>query len=65
MLRGDYGIQFAQDLPTGPYGAIVLAVKHDAIATLGADALRSMLIDVGLLYDLKTVLAMAESDARL
>ena len=49
-------------LPGEDRGAVDLA---QAIAVLGADALRSMLVEEGLLYDLKTVLAMAESDARL
>jgi len=40
-------------------------VRHDQISRLGADRLRTMLVPGGVLYDLKQVLPVEASDARL
>ena len=52
-------------IPEGPFDAIVLAVRHDQIHALGAERLRAMLRPGGVLYDLKQVLPIEASDARL
>jgi UDP-N-acetyl-D-glucosamine/UDP-N-acetyl-D-galactosamine dehydrogenase len=47
------------------YDAVVLAVAHDQYKALGATAMRSMLKPNGVLYDLKSVFRIDESDIRL
>ena len=63
--RSEYGLQLSNTLPAGPFEAIVLAVRHDEIAEMGASQLRDLLVPDGLLYDVKGVLASEESDATL
>lgn len=60
-----YGIVATTALPPGPFEAIVLAVRHDEISGIGAERLRGMLVSGGVLYDLKQVLPIEASDARL
>jgi UDP-N-acetyl-D-glucosamine/UDP-N-acetyl-D-galactosamine dehydrogenase len=56
----------ASELPDKvKYDAVVLAVAHDQYKALGAPALRSMLKPNGVLYDLKSVFRIGESDIRL
>ena len=64
-VRAEYDLETAQTLPEGKFDAIVLAVRHDEITRLGAERLRSMLVPRGVLYDLKQVLPVEASDARL
>jgi len=64
-VRKTYGIASTADIPEGPFEAIVLAVRHDAINGIGAERLRGMLVSGGVLYDLKQVLPIEASDARL
>lgn len=63
--KHEFGITLESELPQGPFDAIVLAVKHDEIANIGEQALRKRLTADGLLYDLKGVLPIASSHARL
>ncbi len=63
--RHEYGILIANTLPDAAYDAVVLAVKHEAIAALGAVALRRLLVPGGVIYDLKGVLPAEDSDARI
>jgi UDP-N-acetyl-D-glucosamine/UDP-N-acetyl-D-galactosamine dehydrogenase len=64
-VRKIYGIASTADIPKGPFEAIVLAVRHEAINRIGAERLRGMLVPGGVLYDLKQVLPIEASDARL
>jgi UDP-N-acetyl-D-glucosamine/UDP-N-acetyl-D-galactosamine dehydrogenase len=64
-VEHEYGLKLLETLPKGPFDAIVLALKHDAIAALSTQQLRAMLVPGGLLYDMKYVLPTADSDARL
>jgi UDP-N-acetyl-D-galactosamine dehydrogenase len=64
-VRKTYGIASTADVPQGPFEAIVLAVRHDAINGIGAERLRGMLVPGGVLYDLKQVLPIEASDGRL
>lgn len=61
----EYGIKLAPDMPKGPFDAIVLAIKHDELAEIPAQTFRKMLVPGGLLYDMKSVLPVDASDARL
>jgi UDP-N-acetyl-D-galactosamine dehydrogenase len=64
-VRKEYGIKSVETVPEGPFDSIILAVRHDQIGRLGADCLRAMLVPGGVLYDLKQVLPIEASDARL
>lgn len=64
-IRKEYGIESVGTIPEGRFESIILAVRHDQIGELGADRLRAMLVPGGVLYDLKQVLPVAASDARL
>lgn len=61
----EYGIKMAADMPPGPFDAIVLAIKHDELADIPVQTFRKMLVPGGLLYDMKSVLPVDASDARL
>lgn len=64
-VESELGITLLTELPAGPFDALVLAVRHDQIADLGVEKLRSLLVPGGLIYDVKQVLALNESDVRL
>jgi UDP-N-acetyl-D-galactosamine dehydrogenase len=64
-VRKEYGIESLETIPEGLFESIILAVRHDQISRLGADRLRTMLVPGGVLYDLKQVLPVEASDARL
>lgn len=64
-MRDEYGIELTKAVPDELFGAIVLAVRHDEIRTLGERRLRKMLVPGGVLYDLKAVLPIDASDARI
>ena len=61
----EYGLKTTRELPSGPFDAAVLAVKHDEIANLGPERIRSILVPGGLVYDVKEILDLASSDARI
>jgi UDP-N-acetyl-D-glucosamine/UDP-N-acetyl-D-galactosamine dehydrogenase len=64
-VRREYGIESIETIPEGQFESIILAVRHDQISRLGTDRLRRMLVPGGVLYDLKQVLPVEASDARL
>tara|TARA_B110000977_G_scaffold201788_1_gene298660 strand:+ start:20732 stop:22012 length:1281 start_codon:yes stop_codon:yes gene_type:complete len=47
------------------YDAIILAVSHDDFIAMGVDELRSFTKDINIIYDLKYLLPIQESDLRL
>ncbi len=62
----EYGVQISNSLPPGPYDVLVLAVRHAEFVSLSPNTLRAMLdTQRGFIYDLKEVLPVAASDARL
>lgn len=62
----EYGIVVENALPEGTFDGIVLCVRHDEIAKMGIDALRARLsTQNGFIYDLKEVLPVGQSDARV
>jgi UDP-N-acetyl-D-glucosamine/UDP-N-acetyl-D-galactosamine dehydrogenase len=64
-VEHEYGIKLVEELPKGPFDAVVLAVKHDVIAEMPVQKFRDMLVPGGLLYDMKVVFPVAQSDVRL
>ena len=61
----EYGLHIQQTVPKGPFDAVVLAVRHDEFVELGAKKIRKLLVSGGLLYDIKEVMPVADSDARI
>jgi len=61
----EYGLAIANTLPKGPFDAVVLAVKHDAIVELARDGLGKLLRKGGVVYDIKGLVPPGESHARL
>jgi UDP-N-acetyl-D-galactosamine dehydrogenase len=64
-VRRTYPIRFAEKLPDGGYDAIVFAVRHDSFARMSEQEVRSLVVPGGLVYDMKGVLPLHASDARL
>lgn len=54
-----------QQLATGEYDAVVLAVAHNEFKAMGSEKIRGLLADNGVLYDIKYVLPKDEVDGRL
>jgi UDP-N-acetyl-D-glucosamine/UDP-N-acetyl-D-galactosamine dehydrogenase len=62
----EYGIVLQNELPTGRFDTAVLAVRHDRIVSLGEGGVRALLDpNRGFVYDLKEILPLSGSDARL
>jgi UDP-N-acetyl-D-galactosamine dehydrogenase len=65
LAQREYGLALSNDLPQGPFDAIILAVKHDPIAALGEAGIWALLAPGGLIYDLKGILPPRASHARI
>lgn len=61
----EYGLTVSNIMPEGKFDGIVLCVRHEAIVKLGEPWLRTRLEGQGFIYDLKEVLPLPSSDARL
>jgi UDP-N-acetyl-D-glucosamine/UDP-N-acetyl-D-galactosamine dehydrogenase len=59
----EYGVAIADQIPSGRFQAIVLAVRHSAIMALGQERLKTMLAPGGLIYDVTGVLPRGASNA--
>jgi UDP-N-acetyl-D-galactosamine dehydrogenase len=65
LAKHEYAIDLTNDLPCGPFDVIILAVKHEAIAKLGEEGIKSLLAPGALIYDLKGILPPTVSHARI
>ena len=65
LAKHEYGVTLSNELPQGPFDAVILAVKHDPIAQLGEAGIKALLAPGGLIYDLKGILPPSASDARI
>jgi UDP-N-acetyl-D-glucosamine/UDP-N-acetyl-D-galactosamine dehydrogenase len=65
MAKHEYGIELSNSCPPGPFDAIIVAVKHQPIATMGETGIRALLAPGGLIYDLTGILPTSLSDARI
>jgi len=61
----EYGISPIKNLKEHNYDAIILAVAHDEFKLMGIKAIRTSGNDVSLIYDLKYLFPIYESDIRL
>lgn len=65
-VAAEYGVDLLSDLPkAAAYDAVILAVPHDDIVVQGSEYLRALLVDRGVLFDMKAVFDPSESDLRL
>jgi UDP-N-acetyl-D-galactosamine dehydrogenase len=65
LAKGEYGINLLNELPQGPFDAVILAVDHDQIAKLGEAGIKALLAPNGVIYDLKAILPTAASHGRI
>lgn len=66
IARQEYGIELlTAEPPAGRYDAIILAVAHDQYRDIGAGGVRRYGRDNALLYDIKSLYARDQVDARL
>lgn len=64
--KNEYGLDVSRTIPEGQFEGIVLCVRHEAIVKLGVGWMRERLSSTsGFIYDLKEVLPIGASDARL
>ena len=63
--RDEYGIGLAAQLAPGSYDGLILAVAHDEFRNMGAKSIRAFGQPSHVLYDLKNVFGIDESDLRL
>jgi UDP-N-acetyl-D-galactosamine dehydrogenase len=61
----EYGFTLVQNPEIGAYDAIILAVAHHQFKTMGAQAIRALGKPGHVLYDLKYLLPVEDSDLRL
>jgi len=61
----EYGITPVQQLQSGEYDAVILAVAHQQFAEMGNKQIRALGKPVHVLYDLKYILPAEASDLRL
>lgn len=64
-VRDEYGIELISHLSPGTYDAIILAVDHAEMKLMGEAKLRALGKPDHVLYDVKHVLPLGESDLRL
>jgi UDP-N-acetyl-D-galactosamine dehydrogenase len=65
LARHEYGVELTNEMPQGPFDAVILAVKHEPIAKLGESGIKALLAPGGLIYDLKGILPPSVSHARI
>ena len=63
--KHEYGVEPIQELSTGTYDAVIVAVAHNQFKEMGAKSIRALCKESGVLYDLKYVLTSNETDLRL
>jgi len=61
----EYGIQTISQPKTGNYDAVILAVGHKQFRDMGAEGIRALTNNAGVVYDLKYLLSAADTDLRL
>lgn len=65
-VHEEYGITIGAAMPAeGNYDAVILAVAHQELVEGGAAALRKLMVENGVLFDMKAAFAAGESDLRL
>ena len=63
--KEEYGLALIERPRERHYDAVILAVGHDDFKRLGAEGLRRFGLERSILFDVKAVFSLAESDGRL
>jgi len=61
----EYGITPIDAPEPGSYDAVILAVSHREFVAMGSEKLRALCSEKGVLYDVKYILPVSDSDGRL
>ena len=61
----EYGLALIPKPGNGCYDAVVLAVAHREFVAMGSEELRALCTSDGVLFDVKNILPIADSDGRL
>jgi len=61
----EYKVKLIDTPEVGCYDIIIIAVAHNEFKKMGASIIKSFGVDKGIIYDLKYVLSLNESDLRL
>jgi len=64
-VKHEYGVELISELHESKYDAVVLAVDHSEVKSMGIDKIRSLGKIKHIVYDVKHVLAKSDSDIRL
>ena len=63
--QAEYGITTVPTPQAGTYDAVIIAVSHREFAAMGADSIRALLNDTGIVYDIKGLLPEDQVEGRL
>lgn len=64
-VKDQYGIDLIDELKTGYYDGVIIAVDHNSYKELGVDYIRSLAKENHVIYDVKYVFPEGETDLRL
>ncbi len=64
-VEAEYGLSLVGDLTPETYDGVILAVAHDRFRELGSKGIRSLTKAGGLLFDVKAILPISDSDLRI
>jgi len=64
-VKNEYGIELIQEFKDNYYDGIILAVDHTEIKTMGIEKIRALGKTKHIVYDVKHILSVNESDLRL
>ena len=64
-VKSEYGIELIQELENHKYDGIILAVDHTEIKAMGIEKIRALGKTKHIVYDVKHILGVNESDLRL
>lgn len=65
VARQEYNINVVSDIPTDKYEAVIFAVAHSQFKSLSDETVKSLVIENGVIYDLKYIINPEIADIRL
>ncbi|MFA0110265.1 Vi polysaccharide biosynthesis UDP-N-acetylglucosamine C-6 dehydrogenase TviB [Vibrio breoganii] len=64
-VQEEYGLELLNDIQDSDYDGVILAVDHSEIKALGIDKIRTLCKENHVVYDVKHILGVHDSDIRL
>ena len=64
-ITSEYEISIIDKLAPGQYDGLIIAVAHDQFKEMGGIEIRKLCKPTSIIYDLKSILHIQESDMRL